>query len=112
MSKIFVKIQHCWYKKKKSKKTAKTWATVLIKNLIQITHNQWMWINEKLHFKRHPGAETLFEYEQTMNRILTNLEMMNPEILLPEDQYLLGINPDDLATTSKDKSQVCQAKEA
>ena len=32
--KLYVKIQHRWYKKKKSKKTAKTWATGFIENMI------------------------------------------------------------------------------
>ena len=32
--------------------------------------------------------------------------MMNPEDLLPEDQYLLGVDSEDLATTSKDRRHV------
>ena len=44
ISKLYVDIQHRWYirgKNKKCRKTVKTWATGFIKNLIQITHNQW-----------------------------------------------------------------------
>ena len=44
-----------------------------------------MWRNEKVHFRRHSGAETIFEYERTMNCILDGLERTNPEDLLPED---------------------------
>ena len=51
----------------------------------------------------------MFEFDQTMNRILDNLEMMNLEDLLPEDQYLLGVDSEDLATASKDRRQVWQA---
>ena len=94
----------------KCRKTVKTWATGFIKNLIRITHNQWTWRNEKLHFRRHPGAETVFEYEKNMQRIIDDLEMMNSEDLLPEDQYLLGVDPEDLETASKDRRQVCQAE--
>ena len=36
--------------------------------------------------------------------------MMNPEGLLPEDQYFVGIDPEDLATASKDRRQVWQAE--
>ena len=36
--------------------------------------------------------------------------MMNPEDLLPEDQYLLGVDPEDLAALSKDRRQVWQAE--
>ena len=66
ISKLYVEIQQYWYKReknKKSRKAAKTWATGFIENLIRITHNQWTWRNERLHFKRHPEAETVFEYE-------------------------------------------------
>ena len=45
-----------------------------------------------------------------MQRIMDNLKMMNPEDLLPEDQYLLGVDPEDLATASKDRRQVWQAE--
>ena len=36
--------------------------------------------------------------------------MMNPEDILPEDQYLLGVDPEDLAISSKDRRQVWQAE--
>ena len=45
-----------------------------------------------------------------MKRIMDNLEMMNPENLLPEDQYLLGVDPEDLASAYKDRRQVWQAE--
>ena len=48
----------------------------------------------------------MFEYEQTMTRILDNLEMMNLKDLFPEDQYLLSVDPEDLATASKNRTQV------
>ena len=113
ISKLYIDIQNRWYKRettKKCRKTVETWATGFIENLIRITHNQWTWRNEKLHFRQHPGAETVFEYETTMQRILDDLEMMSPEDLLPEDQYLLGVDPEDLAASSKVKRQVWQAE--
>ena len=45
-----------------------------------------------------------------MQQIMDDLEMMNPEDLLPEDQYLLGVDPEDLATASTDRRQVWQAE--
>lgn len=63
----------------------------------------------KLHFRRHPGVETAFEYKETMTLILNNLEMMNPEDLLLKDQYLLGVNLEDLAPSPADRRQVWQA---
>ena len=61
--------------------------------------------NEKLHYQKHPGAETPFEYEQIMNNILNKLEMTNPEDLLPKDQYILGVDPEKLINTSPDGRQ-------
>ena len=37
-----------------------------------------------------------------MQRILSQLEMTDAEDLLPEDQYLLGVNPEDLAKLTRD----------
>ena len=37
-----------------------------------------------------------------MNNILNKLEMINPEDLLPEDQYILGVDPENLINTSPD----------
>ena len=41
-----------------------------------------------------------------MNNILNKLEMTNPEDLLPEDQYILGVDPEKLINTSSDRRQV------
>ena len=35
-----------------------------------------------------------------MTRTLDDLEMMNPENLLLEDQYFLGVDPEELSTAS------------
>ena len=59
------------------------------------------------------GIQELKQYlniKKTMQRIMDDLEMMNPEDLLPEDQYLLGVDPEDLATASKDRQKVWQAE--
>ena len=44
-----------------------------------------------------------------MKRILVNLEIINPEHQLPKDQFSLSVDLEDLATSSKDRSQVWQA---
>ena len=74
ISKFCVKIKNRWCKRgknKKCRKTVNTWATGFIENLIRITHNQWTWRNEKLHFRQHPGAETVSEYEKTCSESWT-----------------------------------------
>ena len=40
-----------------------------------------------------------------MNRIMNKLEMTDPEDLLPEDQFLLGVDPEKLMKTSPDGRQ-------
>ena len=81
------------------------WATGFIENLIRLTHDQWTWRNEKLHYRRHPGAETPFEYEQIMKNILDKMEMTDPEDLLPEDQFILEVDPEDIMKASPDARQ-------
>ena len=44
-----------------------------------------------------------------MTSILNNLDMTNPEDLLLEVQYILGVDPEDLAFALADKRQVWQA---
>ena len=59
------------------------------------------------------GIQELKQYlnmKKNMQRIMDDLEMMNPEDLLPEDQYLLGVDLEDLATASKGRKQVWQAE--
>ena len=97
-SKRYLKVQRMHYHSiENCLRSAATWAQTLIGNLICIIHNQWTWKNKRLHFRRYPGAETAFEYEQTMERIINQLEMTDPEDLLPENQYLLEVDPEDLA---------------
>ena len=106
ISKLYLEYQRRYYKTLKDcRRHATTWAVGLIENIFKIVHNQWTWQNEKLHFRRHPGAETAFEYERTMERIVNQLEMTDPEDLLPKDLYLLDVDPEDLAKTTRDGRQ-------
>ena len=109
ISKLYVEYQQSYYKTLKDcRRNATTWAVGLIENIFRIVHHQWTWQNKKLHFCRHPGAETAFEYEQTMEQIINQLEMTDPEDLLPEDLYLLDVNPKDLAKSTRDNRQSWQ----
>ena len=109
ISKLYLEYQRRYYKTLKDcRRHATTWAVGLIENIFKLVHNQWTWRNEKLHFRRHPGAETAFEYERTMERIVNQLEMTDPEDLLPEDLYLLDVDPEDLAKSTRDGRQSWQ----
>ena len=103
ISSKYVEMQRAYYKSQKGhRRSEMKWVSGFIENLIPIVHDQWTWRNEKLHYRRHPGAETAAEYEQIMKRIMNKLEMTDPEDLLPEDQYLLGVDPEELINTSPD----------
>ena len=103
ISSKYVEMQRSYYRSREGCRRSETrWATGFIENLICITHDQWTWRNEKLHYRKHPGAETRFEYEQIMTQIMNTLEMTNPEDLLPEDQFLLEVDPENLINTSPD----------
>lgn len=92
--------------KKTYRKSEINWATSFIENIICITHDQWTcWQNEKLHYRRHLGAESKFVYEQIMNQILSKMEMKDPEDLLPEDHYILGVDSEEIAKTTPDGRQ-------
>ena len=43
-----------------------------------------------------------------MERIINQLEMTDPEDLLPEDLYLLDVDPEDLAKLTRDGRQSWQ----
>ena len=64
--------------------------------------------NEKLHYRSHPGAESIFEFERSMNRICQQLDFIDPEELLPEDQYLLEVDANRMAEEPADRRQVWQ----
>ena len=40
-----------------------------------------------------------------MNNILDKMEMTNPEDLLPEDQFILGVDPEEIMKASPDARQ-------
>ncbi|EJK68901.1 hypothetical protein THAOC_09891 [Thalassiosira oceanica] len=76
----------------RSRKSSAKWASGLVDMIIRITHRQWLYRNEKLHYKQQFGAESPREYQQIMARITHLHNHTDPEDLLPADQCLLDTN--------------------
>ena len=106
ISKRYVELQKKWFKSNAIQKSIQQWAKTFVENIIRITHHQWLFRNEKLHYRSHPGAESIFEYERSMNRICQQLDFIDPEELLPEDQYLLEVDANRMAEEPADQRQV------
>ena len=65
-----------------------------IDKLIQITHQQWIYRNYKVHF-RTKGGLTAKEHDKIFDR-LGELMYTNPDELLPQHQHLLLMDPEEL----------------
>ena len=108
ISKRYVELQKKWFKSNAIQKSIQKWAMKFVENIIRITHHQWTFRNEKLHYRSHPGAESIFDYERSVNRICQQLDFIDPEELLPEDQYLLEVDAERMAEETADRRHVWQ----
>ena len=61
-----------------------------------------------MHYRSHPNAESIFEYERSVNQICQQLDFIDPEELLQEDQYLLEVDAAKMAEEPADRRQVWQ----
>jgi hypothetical protein len=70
------------------------WTRRFINKLIQITHQQWIYRNYKVHF-RTKGGLTVKEHDDCFDRF-GELMYTDPDELLPQHQHLLLMNPAEL----------------
>ena len=84
---LYVEIQRRHLRKISSFRSADSWATGLMDQLLRICHRQWLMRNEKVHFKRGDGR-TLAQHEATSLRI-RDLMWTDPDDLLEGDRGLL-----------------------
>ena len=82
-------IQCRWYQQIKSHQSSQKWTANFIAQLIKITHLQWTYCNNFLHYRQHSGAETASEYDNRMSRIIDTFEWVDPNKLLPQDRHLV-----------------------
>ena len=78
--------------------------------IIRITHRQWLYRNEKLHYKQHFGAESPREYQRIMARITHLHSHTDPDDLLPADQYLLDTNLNAVASWTATRRHIWTAE--
>ena len=88
-------------------KSSPRWASGLVDMIIRITHRQWLFRNEFLHYQHHYGAESQREYSQIMARINHLHQHTDPDDLLPEDRYLLEQDVGTVAQWNARKRQIC-----
>ena len=67
------------------------WTRRFMDKLIQITHQQWIYRNYKVHFKTKGGL-TVKEHDEIFDN-LGNLLYTDPDDLLPQHQHLLLVDP-------------------
>ena len=78
--------------------------------IIRITHRQWLYRNEFIHYTKYYGAESSREYERIMSRINHLHEHTDPDDLFPEDQHLLDEDIDNIATWSANQRHIWTAE--
>ena len=94
----------------RSRKSSAKWASGFVDMIIRITHRQWLYRNEKLHFKQHLGAESPREFQQIMAQIQRLHHHTDPDDLLPDDQYLLNASLDEVASWNPTRRQIWKAE--
>ena len=73
-------------KKTDSRRSSAKWTAELVDQIFCLTHLQWTYRNNYIHYRVSDGAETVDEYKARMARISKTLELTNPEELLEEDR--------------------------
>ena len=80
--------------RRKLRKHAPHWCNGLILQLLQITHRQWTFRNQTVHYKARDGLT-----ERQQHKIMHQCEALlwtDPSVLLPEDRQLLDVDFESL----------------
>ena len=83
--------------------TPKSWAKGIIVGMIEITHSQWLYRNVHVH-------DTVTELHATRRKEELQKEIqyqiqIGGEELTEDDKYLLGVNLEDMDTTSGERQE-------
>ena len=89
VSKMYERLQAKHYAKIDSRRSSKKWAAEFVDQIFRLTHVQWTYRNNYLHYRSSDNTETTTEYASRMRRIEAAFERVDPETLLAEDQYLV-----------------------
>ena len=78
-----------YYNKIESRRSSAKWIAELVDQIFRLTHLQWMYRNNYIHYCVSGDAETVDEYEARMARISKTLELTDPGELLEENRHLV-----------------------
>lgn len=97
ISKLFCSMRQLDISRRGLRKNAGHWCNGLVLHLLQITHRQWTYRCQTVHYK---GADGLTEEQQhKIMRECEDLLWTDPSILLPEDRHLLSIDFEELGSS-------------
>ena len=74
---------------RRRRKLSAKWASGFVDGIIRITHRQWLYRNEYIHYTHQYGSESPLERRRSLARITHLHEHTDPDDLLPNDHYLL-----------------------
>jgi hypothetical protein len=83
--------------------SASCWKTGLILKLLETTHGQWLYQNVQVH-NTVADTRVKLQKEQIQQEIKHQMEL-GALGLLQEDKYLMGINLEDMETTSGERQE-------
>jgi hypothetical protein len=90
ISSLYLHVRQWDITRRKLGKYAPHWCNGLILHLLQITHRQWSYRNQTVHYKARDGLT-----ERQQLKIMQQCEALlwtDPSILLPSDQQLLDLD--------------------
>ena len=95
---------------RRRRKSSAKWASGFVDGLIRITHRQWLYRNEYIHYTHQYGSESPLERRRSLARITHLHEHTDPDDLLPKDHYLLDQNLDDVALWNSRQRNIFEAE--
>jgi len=103
ISKELSDIQLCYWDLSGSRRGINKWLNMLIVQLLQVTHSQWIYRNVVVHDRT--TGQLISEHKEQLRLEIDRQTELGAEGLLPEDQYLLEINHEDLELSSGEKQE-------
>jgi hypothetical protein len=91
---LYLHVRQWDIERRKLRKHAPHWCNGLILQLLQITHRQWTYRNQTVHYKARDGLT-----ERQQHKIMRQCEALlwtDPSVLLPEDRQLLDVDFESL----------------
>jgi hypothetical protein len=98
-----VEIQHTYQRLCGTNHTLKSWATGLVIKLMEITHQQWLYCNVVVHDSVLGAIVT--KRKEEIQQEIEKQQLLGPQDLQEEDQYLAEVNLGDLEVLSGERQE-------